>query len=157
MLGVSRRTLFRRLKEFDLSARRYSAIDDDELDNVVRQIKDEMPTAGYRMVKGRLRSNGINVQWRRVAASLHRVDSVGILSRLAGLGCIIRRTYSVRGPLSLWQVDTNHKLIRYNIVLFGAVDGYSRKVMCLSATNNLASTAFSAFKKATERHGIPSR
>ncbi|XP_031172966.1 uncharacterized protein LOC116062437 [Sander lucioperca] len=158
MLGVSRRTLFRRLKEFELSARRYSVIDDDDLDNVVQQIKDEMPTAGYRMVKGRLRSIGINVQRRRVAASLHRVDSVGILSRLAGLGCIIRRTYSVRGPLSLWHVDTNHKLIRYNIVLFGAVDGYSRKVMCLSAaTNNLASTAFSAFKKATERHGIPSR
>lgn len=116
MLGVSRRTLFRRLKEFDLSARRYSVIDDDELDNVVRQIKDEMPTAGYRMVKGRLRSNGIIVQWRRVAASLHRVDSVGILSRLAGLGCIIRRTYSVRGPLSLWHVDTNHKLIRLVII-----------------------------------------
>ncbi|XP_028441590.1 uncharacterized protein LOC114560427 isoform X1 [Perca flavescens] len=32
------------------------------------------------------------------------------------------------------------------------------QVMCLSATtNNLASTACSAFKKATERHGIPSR
>ncbi|KAL6481025.1 hypothetical protein MHYP_G00091050 [Metynnis hypsauchen] len=37
---------------------------------------------------------------------------VGVLSRLAGLGCILRRTYSVRGPLSLWHVDTNHKLLR---------------------------------------------
>ncbi|CAL8373229.1 unnamed protein product [Arctogadus glacialis] len=65
--------------------------------------------------------------------------------------------YSVRAPLSLWHVDTNHKLIRYNIVLFGAVGGYSRKIMCLNAaTNNLASTAFAAFKQATERHGIPS-
>ncbi|CAL8368819.1 unnamed protein product [Boreogadus saida] len=63
-----------------------------------------------------------------------------------------------RAPLSLWHVDTNHKLIRYSIVLFGAVDGYSRKIMCLNAaTNNLASTAFAAFKQATERHGIPSR
>uniref|UniRef100_A0A8D0AUZ4 Integrase core domain-containing protein n=1 Tax=Sander lucioperca TaxID=283035 RepID=A0A8D0AUZ4_SANLU len=127
MLGVSRRTLFRRLKEFELSARRYSVIDDDDLDNVVQQIKDEMPTAGYRMVKGRLRSIGINVQWRRVAASLHRVDSVGILSRL--------------------HVDTNHKLIWLVII--------NRPLN--AATNNLASTAFSAFKKATERHGIPSR
>lgn len=55
---------------------------------------------------------GIHVQWRRVTASMHRVDSLGILSRLTGLGCIVRRTYSVRGPLSLWHVDTNHKLIR---------------------------------------------
>lgn len=64
------------------------------------------------MVKGRLKSMGIHVQWRRVPASMHRVDSLGILSRLTGLGCIVRRTYSVRGPLSLWHVDTNHKLIR---------------------------------------------
>ncbi|KAJ4922571.1 hypothetical protein JOQ06_016575 [Pogonophryne albipinna] len=74
------------------------------------------------------------------------------------LNCIVRRTYSVRGPLSLWYVDTNHKLIRYNMVLFGAVDGSSRKVMCLeAATNNCALTAFSAFKEATEKHGIPLR
>ncbi|KTG43905.1 hypothetical protein cypCar_00048876 [Cyprinus carpio] len=114
--------------EFCLSARQnYSNVTDQELDNAVQRIKKEMPTAGYRMVKGRLKSMGIHVQWRRVTASMHRVDSLGILSRLTGLGCIVRRTYSVRGPLSLWHVDTNHKLIRYNIVLFGAVDGYSRK------------------------------
>ena len=112
MLGVARRTVFRRMKEFGLSAKRYHEMDDEELDNVVRNIKNEMPTTGYRMVKGRLRSMGIHIQWRRVAASLHRVDSMGILSRLSGLGCILRRTYSVRAPLSLWHVDTNHKLIR---------------------------------------------
>ncbi|KAG9278067.1 hypothetical protein AMEX_G5862 [Astyanax mexicanus] len=158
MMGVSIRTVFRRMQQFGLSARRYSSMSDEELDRVVQDVKNEMPMAGYRMVKGRLRSLGVHVQWRRVAASLHRVDSLGIISRLAGLGCVVRRTYSVRGPLSLWHVDTNHKLIRYNIVLFGAVDGYSRKVMCLRvATNNLASTAFAAFKEATEKHGIPSR
>ncbi|KAL6455464.1 hypothetical protein MHYP_G00360930 [Metynnis hypsauchen] len=112
MLGVSTSTVFRRMQEFGFSARRYSLMMDEELDSVVQNIKNEMPTAGYRMVKGRLWSLGIHVQWRRVAASMHRVDSMGILSRLAGLGCILRRTYSVRGPLSLWHVDTNHKLIR---------------------------------------------
>ncbi|XP_041845240.1 uncharacterized protein LOC121642553 [Melanotaenia boesemani] len=159
LLGVSSSTINRRMREFGVSARQsYCTITDEELDNAVMQIKDEMPNSGYRMVKGRLRSLGIHLQWRRVTASMHRVDSLGILSRLTGLGCIVRRTYSVRAPLSLWHVDTNHKLIRYNIVLFGAVDGYSRKVMCLNAaTNNRAQTAFAAFKKATEKHGIPSR
>ncbi|XP_076842089.1 uncharacterized protein LOC143486124 [Brachyhypopomus gauderio] len=158
MLGVSKRTVFRRMQEFGLCRKRHSSMSDEELDSVIQNIKQEMPTAGYRMVKGRLLSMGIHVQWRRVAASMHRVDSLGILTRLTGLGCVVRRTYSVNGPLSLWHVDTNHKLIRYNIVLFGAVDGYSRKVMCLTAsTNNFASTAFAAFKEATERHGIPSR
>ncbi|KAM4556018.1 uncharacterized protein V3H82_015977 isoform 1-T1 [Fundulus diaphanus] len=159
LLGVSTSTINRRMREFGVSVRqRYSTITDEELDNAVINIKNEMPTSGYRMVKGRLRSLGIHVPWRRMTASMHRVDSLGILSRLTGLGCIVRRTYSVKGPLSLWHVDTNHKLIRYNIVLFGAVDGYSRKVMCLeAATNNRAQTAFAAFKKATEKHGIPSR
>ncbi|CAM4665756.1 unnamed protein product [Leuciscus chuanchicus] len=128
LLCVSASTVNRRMREFGLSARQnYSNATDQELDNAVQRIKNEMPTAGYRMVKGRLKSMGIHVQWRRVTASMHRVDSLGILSRLTGLGCIVRRTYSVRGPLSLWHVDTNHKLIRYNIVLFGAVDGYSKK------------------------------
>ncbi|XP_041838357.1 uncharacterized protein LOC121638006 isoform X2 [Melanotaenia boesemani] len=159
LLGISARTVHRRMTEYGLSVNQnYSTLTDEELDDAIQQIQSEIPTAGYRMVKGRLRSMGINVQWRRLTASMHRVDSLGILSRLSGLGCIVRRTYSVRGPLSLWHVDTNHKLIRYNIVLFGAVDGYSRKVMCLeAATNNTASTAFAAFKKATEIHGIPSR
>ncbi|KAL6455280.1 hypothetical protein MHYP_G00362750 [Metynnis hypsauchen] len=112
MLGVSTSTVFRRMQEFGFSARRFSLMMDEELDSVVQNIKNEMPAAGYRTVKGRLRSLGIHVQWRRVAASMHRVDSMGFVSRLAGLGCILRRTYSVRGPLSLWHVDTNHRLIR---------------------------------------------
>uniref|UniRef100_A0A3B3BMS2 Integrase core domain-containing protein n=1 Tax=Oryzias melastigma TaxID=30732 RepID=A0A3B3BMS2_ORYME len=112
LLGVSRSTINRRMREFGVSARQtYSTLTDEELDDAVIRIKNEMPSSGYRMVKGRLRSTGIHVQWRRVIASI-----------------IVRRTYSVKGPLSLWHVDTNHKLIRYNIVIFGAVDGYSRKV-----------------------------
>lgn len=114
LLGVSASTVNRWMREFDLSARQfYSNLTDQELDETVQQIKTEMPAAGYRMVKGRLKSLGIHVQWWRVAASMHGVDSLGILSRLTGMGCIVRRTYSVRGPLSLWHCDTNHKLIRF--------------------------------------------
>ncbi|MED6265931.1 hypothetical protein CHARACLAT_030482 [Characodon lateralis] len=117
------------MNEFGLSVRKkYSQISDDELDEAIQRIKTEMPTAGYRMLKARLVSLGITVQWQRLTASMHRVDSLGILSRLTGLGCIVRCTYSVRAPQSLWHVDTNHKLIRFNIVIFGAADGYSRKV-----------------------------
>ncbi|KAK7889111.1 hypothetical protein WMY93_024671 [Mugilogobius chulae] len=159
LMNVSTRTLQRRLSEVGLSVRqKYTLLSDEELDEAVEGVKNEMPSAGYRMVRGRLTSMGIHVQWRRLTASMHRVDSLGILSRLVGLGCIVRRTYSVRGPLSLWHVDTNHKLIRFSIVIFGAIDGYSRKIMCLqAAANNRASTAFTAFKQATEQFGIPSR
>uniref|UniRef100_A0A3P9K6J4 Integrase core domain-containing protein n=1 Tax=Oryzias latipes TaxID=8090 RepID=A0A3P9K6J4_ORYLA len=109
--GISTRTVHRRMTEFGLSVNQtYSNLTDEELDDSIWIIKTENPTAGYRMVKGRLRSMGINVQWRRLAASMHRVDSLGILSRLTGLGCVAQRTYSVRTPFTV------------------AFDGYSRKV-----------------------------
>ena len=55
---------------------------------------------------------GVHVQWRRVAA-MHRIHSLGILSRLTGMGCIVCPTYSVSRSLSLWHCDTNHRLIRF--------------------------------------------
>lgn len=87
------------------------SISDDELDSLVASIKNDLPNAGYRMVRGRLESMGHRVQWRRVAASMHRVDSLAVISRLSGLGCVVRRVYSVPGPLSLVHVDTNHKFV----------------------------------------------
>ncbi|KAI7808213.1 hypothetical protein IRJ41_025651 [Triplophysa rosa] len=158
-LGVSTRTIHRRMKEYDLSVREtYSTITDTELDNVISAIKSQMPNAGYRMVQGHLVSMGLRVQWRRMMASMHRVDAVGIFARITQLGCVVRRSYSVRGPLSLVHIDTNHKLIRYSIVVFGGVDGYSRKIMYLdAATNNRASTALSFFLRSVQLHGLPSR
>ncbi|XP_057216619.1 uncharacterized protein LOC130570364 isoform X2 [Triplophysa rosa] len=159
LMGVSRNTIFRRMKVYELSVRdMYSSISDEELDILVASVKNDLPNAGYRMVRGRLESLGHRVQWRRVAASMHRIDSMGIISRLSNLGCVVRRVYSVPGPLSLVHVDTNHKLIRYNIVIFGGVDGFSRKILYLNAaTNNRAATAFSFFLEATQLHGLPSR
>lgn len=71
------------MREFGLSARQsYSNATDQELHDEVQHIKNEMPIADYRMVKGRLKSMGIHVQWKRVTASMHRVDWLGILSEL---------------------------------------------------------------------------
>uniref|UniRef100_A0A669ES34 Integrase core domain-containing protein n=1 Tax=Oreochromis niloticus TaxID=8128 RepID=A0A669ES34_ORENI len=136
-LGVSRRTIFRRMQEFDLSVRgTYSTMNDQELDNIISAIKNQMPNAGYRM-------------WRMMA-SMHRVDAVGIFTRITELGCVVRRSYSVRGPLSLVHIDTNHKLIRCTL--------YFKSVLYLdAATNNRAKTAFSFFLRSAQLHGLPSR
>ncbi|KAF3851746.1 hypothetical protein F7725_005101 [Dissostichus mawsoni] len=108
----SRRTIYRRMQEFGLSiGGSYSTMTDQELDNVISGIKSQMPNAGYRMVQGHLVSMGLCVQWWRMMASMHRVDAAGIFSWITELGCVVRRTYSVRGPLSLVHIDTNHKLI----------------------------------------------
>ncbi|XP_039632690.1 uncharacterized protein LOC120543616 [Perca fluviatilis] len=74
------------------------------------------------------------------------------------MGCVARRKYSVQGPLHLVHIDTNHKLIRYGLVIFGGIDGFSRKIMYLgAATNNKASTALDFFLEAVQKYGFPLR
>ncbi|CAI5682130.1 unnamed protein product [Oreochromis niloticus] len=159
LLGISQKTVRRRMEEWGLSiTATYSSLSDDELDNLIAAIKQESKDLGYRMVKGRLRALGHRVQWNRVWDSMRCVDSAGILERMANLGCVVRRTYSVPGPLSLLHIDTNHKLIRYGLVMFGGVDGFSRKILYLKAAkNNKASTALTFFLEAVQKHGFPSR
>ncbi|XP_051805331.1 uncharacterized protein LOC127534365 isoform X1 [Acanthochromis polyacanthus] len=125
LLGMSRRTVYRRMAESDLSVRAlYSSMTDEELDQCVREIKSRQPNSGYRMMKALLQARGLRVQYDRVRASMHRVDTTGVISRMLHVGCIARRTYSVPGPQSLMHIDTNHKLIRYNIIVFGGIDGF---------------------------------
>lgn len=113
ILGVSERTVKRRMHENGLSVMQYySNVTDDELDNLVRSVKTRTPHVGYRVMKGMLQAMGHRVQWKRVSASMRRVDPVGVLSRMTRMGCVARRTYSVPGPLHLTHIDTNHKLIR---------------------------------------------
>ncbi|KAI2665850.1 putative HTH-type transcriptional regulator PH1692 [Labeo rohita] len=159
LLEVSRRTVYRRMSDLNVTVRSlYNTLSGSELDNLVAEIKENMPHAGYRLVMGGLQARGHRVQWERVRASMHRVDTMGILSRLNRLGCVVRRKYSVPGPKALVHIDTNHKLIRYNIVIFGAIDGFSRKIMYLgAANNNLSSTALAFFQQSIEEYGFPLR
>lgn len=100
LLGVSTRTINRRLNEYGISIRdTYTTITDEELDNLVSSVKAESPHLGHRMMKGQLQALGHRVPWTRVWDSMHRVDSAGILSRVMQLRCVVRRTYSVQGPL----------------------------------------------------------
>lgn len=159
LLGISSRTVERRMQEFNITVRgTYSNLTDEELDNLVSTIKTSSPHSGYKMMRGHLKALGHRVQWSRVWDSMNRVDSAGILARMLQLGHIVRRSYSVQAPLSLVHLDTNHKLIRYGLVIFGGIDGYSRKIMYLgAATNNKAQTALRFFLESVEKHGVPSR
>ena len=60
-------------------------------------------------------------------ASIHRVDPENTAIRRSVT--IRRRVYHVDGPNSLWHVDGNHKLIRWRMVIYGGIDGYSRTVV----------------------------
>ena len=90
---------------------------DDQLDDLARQIKKmEFPNAGYRRVDSQLRCQGIKVSQSRVREAIQRVDPEGVAQRWLVLKP--RCTYNVPGPLCLWHIDGNHKLIRFDIFMY---------------------------------------
>lgn len=111
MLGVSLRTIRRRMSEYNLSVRAYyTDIDDSGLDHAISELKGEFPNCGYRIMDGLLRQQGIRVTQFCLREAMHRVDTNGVTVRFADF--IHRRRYHVSGPQALWHMDGNHKLIR---------------------------------------------
>ena len=93
--------------------------------------------------------------WGRVRSLLWSVDPVGILSRTIQATLIIRRK-RVPGSLALWNVDGNHKRIRWGFVMREAIDGFLRKIIYLECrTNNIASTVLDLFINATNHPRDP--
>ena len=110
-IGVSLSTIRRRMTEYGLSiGSLYSDVTDEELDQVVSEIKVLFPNSGYRMMQGHLLNHGYRVAQARIQDSLQRVDSDGVVIRWSA--AIERRRYRVKSPLSLWHLDGNHKIIR---------------------------------------------
>ena len=82
MFGCSKRTIERRLSEYQLSTRNYSTISDVQLDDLIGQTSSVFPRCGEKMMYGRLRMQGIHVQRERIRESLRRVDPSGVHSRM---------------------------------------------------------------------------
>ena len=127
-LGVHRNTLRTKMDELGICSG-YSLMDDAELDTLVKAYKVKRPGAGFRYVRGFLRSAGLRVQKQRVLDALQRVDRVGRFIRKCAV--IRRRKYSSSRPNALWHCDGHHKLIKYGFVIHGFIDGNCRTVCCL--------------------------
>ena len=156
MLSVSRTLLWRRCRELGICEGQYTDISDSDLDEVMRDLVTSYPNSGLTILRGHLRRLGIHVQRERARLSMIRVDPVNVCMRR--MRVIRRRTYSVPGPNALWHIDGHHSLIRWRMVIHGAIDGYSRLITYMHcSTNNRASTVFAQFLSATARYGIPSR
>lgn len=116
MLGVSVRTIHRRMNDYGLSIRdQYSSLSDQQLDEIVRMIQQQFPMCGNRQMQGFLLSYGHRIQQSRIRESQRRVDPQGAIIRR--LNVLNRREYSVPAPLSLYHIDGHHKLIRYTHAL----------------------------------------
>ena len=115
MYGISRRTLYNIRFEFGLVGPHYenfTNITSDDLKEVIRDIKRAMPEAGQNMVRGLLKARNINVSMVRIRDCILEVDPINTALRWALPRS--RRVYSVPHPNSLWHIDGNHKLIRYD-------------------------------------------
>ena len=116
ILGVSVRTVRRRMSVYDLSVRElYSQLTDQQLDEIVMEVQNQFPTCGNRQMQGHLLARGLRVQQHRIRESQRRIDPCGSIMRR--LRAINRRQYRVNGPGALWHIDGNHKLIRYCVIL----------------------------------------
>lgn len=157
LLGISERTVRRRLAEYGLSTRvTYSEISDEDLITLVGEVKNSFPTCGEMMLDGHLRTRGVTVQRHRLRSALGTVDCEGVALRFRLP--VLRREYNVRSPNSLWHIDGYHKLIRWRLVIHGGIDGYTRIPVYLScSSNNRAETVFRMFQNAVIEYGLPSR
>lgn len=66
--------------------------------------------SGVKSIQSCIRAIGLRVQRDRIRDIVSEIkDAHGI----AGNRSIRRHAYSVLGPLSLWHIDGNHKLVRW--------------------------------------------
>ena len=156
MISVSESTIYRRMGQYNLSARNFSDISDDELDTAMIILTTEFPNCGESMLRQMLMEKGLKIQRFRVRESIHRVDLEGVEERKKGR--LKRRAYNVNGPNHLWHIDTNHKLVRWYLIVFGAIDGFSRLPVSLECVdNNKAETILKCFMEGVASYGLPLR
>ena len=153
-LGISRSTLYNKMKNLGIEPPKYSDVDRADLTRRIQTIKKDHPNCGEKVVSGHLHSCGLHVQRAKVRQVIREVDPEGVVARRRR--ALKRREYSVPCPLYLWHIDGNHKLIRYRIVIHVGIDGYSRSIVFIDANdNNRSATVGSLFLQAVETYGYP--
>lgn len=156
MYHCSKRTIERRMHELSVRSSNFSQIPDTELDNKVSDLLEIRRQIGEKTIASQLRSQGIIVQRQRIRESIRRVDPIGVQLRCRTV--LHRRQYNVRSPNSLWHLDGYHKLVRWNFVIHGGIDGFSRLITFLKvSSNNTSQSVLTAFISAVSQFGIPSR
>ena len=104
LIGVSRRTIEKRLNEYDVRIRStYFEVTDSELAEIIKEIQIEHPLCGVKQMKGHLLSRGLRVQQCRIREIHWAVDPEGSMMRR--LTTINRCRCAVPAPRSLWHID----------------------------------------------------
>ena len=154
ILGISRWTLYRRVRDMGLTnLGEFTLISDTELDRLVMEyVNRHGTTSGYTYIAGYVRSLGLRIQRHQIRECMTRLNPDNATRRWGMI--VARRRYHVPWPNSLWHLDGHHSLIRWNFVVHGCIDGFSRRVTFLHCNpNNLSETVLTLFLNAVERDG----
>ena len=128
-ISVSYSTLKLRLKEYNLKRRGVSYDEDIVHQRVAEILNGPGCIAGYRTVWHQLRKEGIQVPRLVVQHKVKELDPEGCAIRSQKV--LRRRKYHNPGPNHVWHIDGYDKLKQYGFPVHGAIDGWSRKIMCL--------------------------
>ena len=125
---MSRSTLKRKLKRQNLSRRKNKT----NILEVAMFIQEEVEKSGqlhgYKLMHLKCIHKGYVVTQETVRLLLHIIDPEGIAIRRRGR--LRRRTYVNIGPDFIWHTDGYDKLKPYGICIHGAIDGFSRYIIC---------------------------
>ena len=91
---------------------------------------------GEQSIYNCLSAMGVRVPRDTVRRSMHNRDAAGVARRKSH--AIVRREYHAPHANYVWHTDTNMKLVRYGIWIYGTVDGFSRFLTHLVATDNIS-------------------
>ncbi|GBC47749.2 uncharacterized protein LOC109586461 [Rhizophagus irregularis DAOM 181602=DAOM 197198] len=87
IFGVSTKTIYRRRKEYNIpdDLASYTEITNEQLDDLIRDLRAEHPFFGQVLLMGSLCSLGIRIPRQRLRESLQRIDTFGVLNRWSSI------------------------------------------------------------------------
>jgi len=103
ILGISRMTLFRYRRDFNMTNEPQQSVTDHQLRVIISQLRLDMPNVGETIVMGHLRASGYSVTRERMRQVIRATDPINTSLRWRG-NLSQRRPYSVPGPNSLWHI-----------------------------------------------------
>ena len=109
ILGVSYMTVYRRRQEYEMIDDPTRNVTDEELHQILQQMRRELPALGQSLVWGRLRSMGLNITRERVRQAMRESDPIHTALRWREI--TPRRPYSVPGPNSLWHIGMSFQAV----------------------------------------------
>jgi hypothetical protein len=84
---------------------------------------------GHSLLWAHLRRNHIRVRFDDMREVIQALDPANVRHRRPGMSTNARGEYICEGPDDVWSIDGYDKLKRWGINVYGAIDGYSRRLL----------------------------